>query len=430
MSKQVIRTVGPSGRRRGRPPLRLSLPRVNVVDNGPRYSLRNMNRPSFHTDEFGRTKIKYEVESREEATGRDNFRFSLPSFYAELAFGGHCDRASLRTGRLKRLTVKRELRSKQNTSQEVVNGRSALRNAHTRSTLRRRGFGREPCQSGIGRATLKHEIDAEKEITHEHESGLAVSGGTSLEQNCAADLDNQPRSGAAELEHSSANQEADFGEKARTLTEDDTAGLGEARCAISHPSMRAVGPPLEVKKFMKPVEICEHNVKNVEEKDSPEYERRSRRNGTIRMSRLKKPVRSLWQRMNCRTVDVKLSPTEDATRSTSASLKRAFCFVEEKAEDWKHIFNENVMTKKNSGMLLIGSDRPSQHRKTTLAICTYNCRSLAGRTGLTHLMKELKKIKCDVLGLCETRRKEELNARWNDGSAVRLGKGDGTGTVG
>ncbi|VDK30625.1 unnamed protein product [Anisakis simplex] len=31
------------------------------------------------------------------------------------------------------------------------------------------------------------------------------------------------------------------------------------------------------------------------------------------------------------------------------------------------------------------SDGPSQHRKTTLAIHTYNCRSLAGRTGLTHL---------------------------------------------
>ncbi|VDK45141.1 unnamed protein product [Anisakis simplex] len=45
-------------------------------------------------------------------------------------------------------------------------------------------------------------------------------------------------------------------------------------------------------------------------------------------------------------------------------------------------------------------------------------------------MEESKKIKCDVLGLCETRRKEELNARWNDGSAVRLGKGDGTRTIG
>ncbi|KHN77273.1 Craniofacial development protein 2, partial [Toxocara canis] len=40
------------------------------------------------------------------------------------------------------------------------------------------------------------------------------------------------------------------------------------------------------------------------------------------------------------------------------------------------------------------------------------------------------RIKCDVLGLCETRRKEELNARWENGNAVRLGKGAGIRTVG
>ncbi|VDM41050.1 unnamed protein product [Toxocara canis] len=77
-----------------------------------------------------------------------------------------------------------------------------------------------------------------------------------------------------------------------------------------------------------------------------------------------------------------------------------------------------------------GSNRPSKHGKQTLAICAYNCRSLARRTELTHLMEEKKRIKCDVLGPCETRRKEELNARWEDGNAVRLGKGGGIRTVG
>ncbi|KHN85091.1 hypothetical protein Tcan_01251, partial [Toxocara canis] len=65
-----------------------------------------------------------------------------------------------------------------------------------------------------------------------------------------------------------------------------------------------------------------------------------------------------------------------------------------------------------------------------LVIYTYNCRSLARRTELTHLMEEKKRMKYDLLGLCETRRKEELNARWEDGNAVRLGKGAGIRTVG
>ncbi|VDM30814.1 unnamed protein product [Toxocara canis] len=45
-------------------------------------------------------------------------------------------------------------------------------------------------------------------------------------------------------------------------------------------------------------------------------------------------------------------------------------------------------------------------------------------------MEEKKRIKCDVLGLCETRRKEELNARCEDGDAVTMGKGAGIRTVG
>ncbi len=96
--------------------------------------------------------------------------------------------------------------------------------------------------------------------------------------------------------------------------------------------------------------------------------------------------------------------------------------------------NRSTTAERNSRaqrlLKISGSNRPSKPHITTLAICTYNCRSLAGRTELTHLMEEKKKIKCDVLGLCETRRKEELHAKWNDGNAVRLGKGDGTRTVG
>ncbi|XP_029636883.2 craniofacial development protein 2-like [Octopus sinensis] len=78
---------------------------------------------------------------------------------------------------------------------------------------------------------------------------------------------------------------------------------------------------------------------------------------------------------------------------------------------------------------ITGSRKPSWNR-SKLAICTYNCRSMAGWQELNHLMEERKKIRCDVLGLCETRWKTEASKRWQDGCIVRLGKAEGVRSVG
>jgi hypothetical protein len=45
-------------------------------------------------------------------------------------------------------------------------------------------------------------------------------------------------------------------------------------------------------------------------------------------------------------------------------------------------------------------------------------------------MDEKRKIKCDILGLCETRRKKHLEAKWKDGSYITLGEGSGSRSVG
>ena len=38
--------------------------------------------------------------------------------------------------------------------------------------------------------------------------------------------------------------------------------------------------------------------------------------------------------------------------------------------------------------------------------------------------------KCDILGVCETRRKKHLEAKWQDGSYIILGEGSGSRSIG
>ncbi|ETN77763.1 hypothetical protein NECAME_10826 [Necator americanus] len=45
-----------------------------------------------------------------------------------------------------------------------------------------------------------------------------------------------------------------------------------------------------------------------------------------------------------------------------------------------------------------------------MAICTYNARTLASEAAIEDLMMQAKKIKYDVIGLTETRRRHPLNA--------------------
>ena len=65
-----------------------------------------------------------------------------------------------------------------------------------------------------------------------------------------------------------------------------------------------------------------------------------------------------------------------------------------------------------------------------LSLGTYNCRGLSREDQLLYLMEELKKVNCDVLGICETRRRKELLAKWKDGSEIFLGCAAGQKSVG
>ena len=45
-------------------------------------------------------------------------------------------------------------------------------------------------------------------------------------------------------------------------------------------------------------------------------------------------------------------------------------------------------------------------------------------------MEEKKKFTCDILGVCETRRRSEKEVKWNDGHMIYLGSGSGPRSVG
>ncbi|KAK6729355.1 hypothetical protein RB195_006420 [Necator americanus] len=64
-----------------------------------------------------------------------------------------------------------------------------------------------------------------------------------------------------------------------------------------------------------------------------------------------------------------------------------------------------------------------------MAICTYNARTLASEAAIEDLMMQAKKIKYDVIGLTETRRRHPLNAVYETGELF-LGTCDSRGVDG
>ncbi|ETN82465.1 hypothetical protein NECAME_07954 [Necator americanus] len=56
-----------------------------------------------------------------------------------------------------------------------------------------------------------------------------------------------------------------------------------------------------------------------------------------------------------------------------------------------------------------------------MAICTYNARTLASEAAIEDLMMQAKKIKYDVIGLTETKRRHPLNAVYESGEELFLG---------
>ncbi|ETN71962.1 hypothetical protein NECAME_19081, partial [Necator americanus] len=65
-----------------------------------------------------------------------------------------------------------------------------------------------------------------------------------------------------------------------------------------------------------------------------------------------------------------------------------------------------------------------------MAICTYNARTLASEAALEDLMMQAKRIKYDVIGLTETRRRHPLNAVYETGEELFLGACDSRGVGG
>uniref|UniRef100_A0A914X019 Uncharacterized protein n=1 Tax=Plectus sambesii TaxID=2011161 RepID=A0A914X019_9BILA len=65
--------------------------------------------------------------------------------------------------------------------------------------------------------------------------------------------------------------------------------------------------------------------------------------------------------------------------------------------------------------------RPPPTRRVDLRLCTFNTRLLCANSQLSLLMDECQRVKFDVIGLSETKRKEPLTATWRDGSGVFLG---------
>ncbi|ETN84127.1 hypothetical protein NECAME_17233 [Necator americanus] len=65
-----------------------------------------------------------------------------------------------------------------------------------------------------------------------------------------------------------------------------------------------------------------------------------------------------------------------------------------------------------------------------MAICTYNARTLASEAAVEDLIMQAKKIKYDVIGLTETRRRHPLNAVYETGEELFLGACDSRGVGG
>ncbi|ETN79555.1 hypothetical protein NECAME_09764 [Necator americanus] len=77
------------------------------------------------------------------------------------------------------------------------------------------------------------------------------------------------------------------------------------------------------------------------------------------------------------------------------------------------------------------SYRPPKLKRTRM-ICTYNARTLALEAAIEDLMMQARKVKCDVIGLTETRRRHSLNAVYETGEELFLGtcNSRGVGAVG
>ncbi|VDM63568.1 unnamed protein product [Angiostrongylus costaricensis] len=62
-----------------------------------------------------------------------------------------------------------------------------------------------------------------------------------------------------------------------------------------------------------------------------------------------------------------------------------------------------------------------------VTICTYNARTLASKSTIEDLPLQARRIKCDVIGLAETRRRQPFNAVYDTREEVFPGTCDSRG---
>uniref|UniRef100_A0A7I4Z4L0 Reverse transcriptase domain-containing protein n=1 Tax=Haemonchus contortus TaxID=6289 RepID=A0A7I4Z4L0_HAECO len=74
-----------------------------------------------------------------------------------------------------------------------------------------------------------------------------------------------------------------------------------------------------------------------------------------------------------------------------------------------------------------GQNRLPKGRRTKMAICTFNARTLASEACIEDLMMQARNIKYDVIGLTETRRHRPLHAVFETGEGLSLGTCDSRG---
>ncbi|KAK6738214.1 hypothetical protein RB195_020366 [Necator americanus] len=107
-----------------------------------------------------------------------------------------------------------------------------------------------------------------------------------------------------------------------------------------------------------------------------------------------------------------------------------------RADEKKRFLKESPDSGRKPGTVAPGrtglqeSCRLPKRKRTRMTICTYNARTLASEAAIEDLMVQAKKIKYDVIGLTETRRRHSLNAVFETGEELFLGTCDSRGVGG
>ncbi|KAK6766173.1 hypothetical protein RB195_025836 [Necator americanus] len=116
------------------------------------------------------------------------------------------------------------------------------------------------------------------------------------------------------------------------------------------------------------------------------------------------------------------------TRSESALSRRVSRYSRNRKESPDSGGKPGTVAPGRTG--LQESCRLPKRKRTRMAICTYNARTLASEAAIEDLMMQAKKIKYDVIGLTETRRRHPLNAVYETGEELFLGTCDSRGVGG